>query len=141
MNVLRESVDAALKRAFRPEFLNRIDDTIVFHPLTQEHIIQILKLMVTDVPLRLKDREITFDLTPEAETWLAREGFDPVYGARPLRRAIQRQLENPLARMVLSGEVTLGSHVVVDLGPEGFTISGGSDADKAAIEPREAAIV
>ena len=101
---LRESVDAALKRAFRPEFLHCIDETIVFHPLDQEHIVQIVEHLARDVQARLMERGITFKLTTEAETWLAREGFGPVYGARPLRRAIQRQLENPLARMVLCGE-------------------------------------
>ena len=141
MNTLRESVDAALKRAFRPEFLNRIDDTIVFHPLSQDQIIEIVKLMVVDVQRRLEDREITFELTPHAEMWLAKEGFDPQYGARPLRRAIQRQLENPLARMVLSGEVNPGNHVMVDAGPDGLTISGDGEPDKAATEPLEAAMV
>ena len=123
LKALRESVDAALKRAFRPEFLNRIDETIVFHPLNQEHIVQIVELMTGDVRERLAERDITFKLTHEAELWLAREGFDPVYGARPLRRAIQRQLENPLARMVLSGEADAGAHILVDAGPEGLSLT------------------
>ena len=123
LKALRESVDAALKRAFRPEFLNRIDETIVFHPLNQEHIVQIVELMAGDVRERLAERDITFKLTHEAELWLAREGFDPVYGARPLRRAIQRQLENPLARMVLSGEADAGAHILVDAGPEGLSLT------------------
>jgi ATP-dependent Clp protease ATP-binding subunit ClpC len=105
IRALRESVETALKRAFRPEFLNRIDDTIVFHPLTQKQIIEIVELMIRDVQRRPEEREITFELTSDAEHWLAKEGFDPVYGVRPLPRAIQRQVENPLARMVLSGEV------------------------------------
>ena len=116
-------MEAALKRAFRPEFLNRIDETIVFHPLNQEHIVRIVDLMTRDVQKRLKERDITFELTQEAEVWLAREGFDPVYGASPLRRAIQRHLENPLARMVLAGEVDDGAHVVVDVGEEGLTLT------------------
>ena len=123
IRALSDSVDSALKRAFRPEFLNRIDDTIVFHPLNQEHIIQIVELMTSDVQERLHERNITFELTREAELWLAREGFDPVFGARPLRRAIQRQLENPLARMVLAGEVEDGDHVVVDAGSQGLTLT------------------
>ena len=123
IRALRESVEAALKRAFRPEFLNRIDETIVFHPLNQEHIVRIVELTARDVQKRLKERDITLELTREAGVWLAREGFDPVYGARPLRRAIQRHLENPLARMVLAGEVDDGAHVVVDAGEEGLTLA------------------
>ena len=141
LRALRESVDTALKRAFRPEFLNRIDDTIVFHPLNQGQIVQIVGLMVRDVQKRLDEREVTFELTTDAELWLAREGFDPVYGARPLRRAIQRQLENPLARMVLSGEVAPGDHVVVDAGADGLALSRQDSAEREGSEPLEAAVV
>ena len=141
MKALRESVDTALKRTFRPEFLNRIDEPIVFHPLTREQIVEIVELMVRDVQHRLEEREITFELTHDAGLWLAREGFDPVYGARPLRRAIQRQLENPLARSVLSGELTAGAHVVVDAGPEGITLTTQAAPDQADAEPLEAALV
>ena len=138
MQELRSSVDSALKRAFRPEFLNRIDDTIIFHPLNQDQIVQIVELMVRDVQNRIAEREITFELTSEAELWLAQEGFDPVYGARPLRRAIQRQLENPLAKMVLSGEVEPGSHVLVDSGPDGLVLTCQelpSEGENKASEP------
>ena len=121
---LRDSVNDALKRAFRPEFLNRIDETIIFDPLTQDEIVQVVELMVNDVRSRLKDREITFDLTPEAARWLAQEGFDPVYGARPLRRAVQRHLENALSKGILSGEYQAGDHVVVDAGGSGLTLRG-----------------
>ena len=138
---LRESVDAALKRAFRPEFLNRIDETIVFHPLSEEQIVEIVGLMVREVQKRLAEREVAFDLTPEASLWLAREGFDPVYGARPLRRAIQRQLENPLARMVLSGDVAAGSRVVAEAGPEGIILTARPASDRTESEPLEPALV
>ena len=141
MRDLRESVDAALKRAFRPEFLNRIDETIVFQPLSQEQIVSIVQLMVNDVKKRLEDRDISFELTGDAATWLAKEGFDPVYGARPLRRVIQRQLENPLARSVLSGELEAGSHLVVDAGTEGLTITPGKPGASPATELTEAALV
>jgi ATP-dependent Clp protease ATP-binding subunit ClpC len=120
---LRDSVNAALKGAFRPEFLNRIDEIIIFHPLTQEQIIQIVGLMVKDVQRRLEDRGITFELTPTAGHWLAREGFDPVFGARPLRRAVQRHLENPLSKAILSGEFKSGDHLVVDAGDSGLTLT------------------
>ena len=138
---MRESVDTALKRSFRPEFLNRIDETIVFHPLNERHIIQIVELMLKDVLERLKERDVTFELTPDAETWLAREGFDPAYGARPLRRAIQRQLENPLARMVLSGEAEPGSHVLVDVGADGLILTSQQRPDGASNETLEPALV
>ena len=111
---LKESVHEALKRTFRPEFLNRIDETIVFHSLTQEQIVQVVDLMVKAVQDRLQDRNITFELTPAAGLWLAQEGFDPVYGARPLRRAVQRHLENYLSKKLLAGELQDGDHVVVD---------------------------
>ena len=135
---LRESVEGELKRTFRPEFLNRIDETIVFHPLDQEQVIRIVELMVNDVRKRLAEREVTFELTPEAGLWPAREGFDPVYGARPLRRAIQRQLENPLARLVLSGELNAGTHVMADAGPEDIALKAHpapAPTDPAASEP------
>ena len=141
MRELRSSVDSALKRAFRPEFLNRIDDTIVFQPLNQDQIVQIVGLMVRDLQNRISERGITFELTADAEYWLAREGFDPVYGARPLRRAIQRQLENPLARLVLSGEVQTGSHVLVDSGPDGLVLTCREQPSEGENKPSEPALV
>jgi len=120
---LRSAVDEALKRTFRPEFLNRIDETIIFHPLTREQIVQVVGLMIRDVQSRLTERGITFDLTPEASDWLAREGFDPVYGARPLRRAIQRFLENPLSRGILAGEFQEGDHITVGASGTGLSLT------------------
>ena len=119
---LRGSVNEALKRAFRPEFLNRIDETIVFHPLSREQILQVVDLMVRDVQKRLEERGITFELNPAARGWLAEEGFDPVYGARPLRRAVQRHLENALSRGILSGEFLEGDHVIVDAADRKLTL-------------------
>ena len=141
MRALREAVDTALKRTFRPEFLNRIDETIVFHPLSQDEIVQIVELMVHDVRERLAEREITFQLTREAGLWLAQEGFDTVYGARPLRRAIQRQLENPLARWVLAGELSPGDNVLVDAGPDGITLSRQQSPAPSDSETLKAALV
>jgi ATP-dependent Clp protease ATP-binding subunit ClpC len=122
-NRRRIAVEEALKRTFRPEFLNRIDETIIFHPLTREQIVQVVGLMIKDVQSRITDRGITFDLTPEAADWLAREGFDPVYGARPLRRAIQRFLENPLSRGILSGEFQEGDHILVGASGTGLSLT------------------
>ena len=120
---LRSSVNDALRRAFRPELLNRIDEILVFHPLTQDQIVQIVGLMVKEVQSRLKDQEITFKLTPEASLWLAKEGFDPVFGARPLRRAVQRHLENTLSKRILGGELHPGDHILVDAGESGLVWS------------------
>ena len=120
---LQESVNAALKETFRPEFLNRIDETIVFHPLTQEQIIRVVSLMLKDVQGRLEERGITFELTSDANLWLGREGYDPVYGARPLRRAVTRFLENPMSKGILSGEFTSGDHILVDAGAEALVLT------------------
>ena len=120
---LKESVNAALKETFRPEFLNRIDETIIFHPLTQEQIVRIVGLMIKDVQGRLEERGITFELTADANLWLGKEGYDPVYGARPLRRAVTRFLENPMSKGILSGEFTAGDHILVDAGDEGLVLS------------------
>ena len=120
---LERSVHEALKQAFRPEFLNRIDETIIFHPLTRTEIVQVVGLMIKDVSQRLEEQGITFELTQEASGWLAEEGFDPVYGARPLRRAIQRHLENPLSKGILSGEFQDGDHLVVNAGEQGLSIA------------------
>ena len=117
---LRSSVNDALRKAFRPELLNRIDEILVFHPLTQDQIIQIVGLMVKEVQRRLKDQEITFELTPEASRWLAKEGFDPVFGARPLRRAVQRHLENTLSKRILREEAQPGDHILVDADEAGL---------------------
>jgi ATP-dependent Clp protease ATP-binding subunit ClpC len=120
---LKESVNAALKEAFRPEFLNRIDETIIFHTLTQEQIVRVVGLMIKDVQGRLEERGITFELTADANLWLGKEGYDPVYGARPLRRAVTRFLENPMSKGILSGEFTSGDHILVDAATEGLVLS------------------
>ena len=120
---LRDSVQDALKRAFRPEFLNRIDEIIIFDPLTQDQIESIVGLMAAEVQKRLADRQITFELTPEARRWLAKEGFDPTFGARPLRRAVQRYLETPISKAILAGEFQVGDHIMIDSGPEGLTFT------------------
>ncbi|MFC3100301.1 ATP-dependent chaperone ClpB [Altererythrobacter lauratis] len=101
---------------FRPEFLNRLDEIILFHRLGQEHMAPIVKIQVGRVQKLLKDRKITLDLTEGALAWLGRVGYDPVYGARPLKRAVQRYVQDPLAEMILAGEVPDGSTVQIDEG-------------------------
>ena len=110
----RDAVMEALKKTFRPEFLNRVDDFIVFHQLTEEELAQIVELMMNKVRERLSDRAIDIELTAAAKAWLVAEGYDPVYGARPLRRAIERDVENEVAKRILSGEFTDGDTVLVD---------------------------
>ncbi|OAH37872.1 ATP-dependent chaperone ClpB [Sphingobium yanoikuyae] len=105
---------------FRPEFLNRLDEIILFHRLSQEHMAPIVDIQVKRVQKLLKDRKITLDLTEGARNWLGRVGYDPVYGARPLKRAVQRYLQDPLAEKLLAGEIPDGSTVKVDEGEEGL---------------------
>jgi len=108
---VRESVMAELRQAFRPEFLNRIDETIFFKPLTLEEITQIVDLLLADLNRRLAERRVTVTLDAKAKAWAAEKGYDPVYGARPLKRFLQRNIENKLARLLISGEVAEGSAV------------------------------
>ena len=135
---LRESVNAALKETFRPEFLNRIDETIIFHPLTQEQIVRVVGLMIKDVQGRLEERGITFELTADANLWLGREGYDPVFGARPLRRAVTRFLENPMSKGILSGEYTSGDHILVDAAADSLVLTKvAAPAPEAAVTEAE----
>ena len=115
----RSAVDEALKRVFRPEFLNRIDETIVFDPLTQEETRQIVDIIIAEVSERLAEHGVTIDLSGDARDWLASEGFDRTYGARPLRRVVQRSIENPLSRLILGGEFVSGDHILADIDDDG----------------------
>jgi ATP-dependent Clp protease ATP-binding subunit ClpC len=112
--VRQETIEKALREAFRPEFLNRVDEIIIFEPLTEKELEQIVELLLADVRKRLADRQVDFEVTEAAKRELVREGFDRQYGARPLRRTIQRRIENPLARQVLSGEFKEGDVARVD---------------------------
>ena len=118
---LRSSIEDALKKAFRPEFLNRIDEIIIFESLTSDQIKLIVDLMVQDVKTRLEEHSLTITLSEAAKEWLANEGFDPVFGARPLRRAIQRFLDNPLSRAIIAGEFAAGDEIWVDEGQNELT--------------------
>jgi len=113
MKRLRTSIENDLKKTFRPEFLNRIDDTIIFRPLTEENLKKIVDLLILEVEKRLADKNISLELDDEAKAWLLKEGYEPAYGARPLRRAIQRHVENPLSSQILQGEIKDGETVVV----------------------------
>ncbi len=111
---MREMVLEELRRVFRPELLNRIDEVIVFHPLTREEILQIVDLMLDRVRQRLKERNISLECTDAARELLADMGYDPAYGARPLRRVIQKHVENPIASAILRGEFTDGDTILLD---------------------------
>ena len=108
-------IERALKQTFRPEFLNRIDEVIIFSPLTLEQVEKIVDLQMKDIRERLGDQGLTVELTDAARKWLAREGFDPAFGARPLRRTLQRYVESPLAVQLLRGQFQAGDTVVVDV--------------------------
>ncbi|MGL5406721.1 MAG: ATP-dependent Clp protease ATP-binding subunit [Propionibacteriaceae bacterium] len=116
---MKAKVSEELKNHFRPEFLNRVDEIVVFHQLTQADIERIVDLMVAQVGKRMADRDMGIELTAAAKTLIAKRGFDPVLGARPLRRAIQRDIEDILAEKILFGEFSAGQDVVVDVAPEG----------------------
>jgi ATP-dependent Clp protease ATP-binding subunit ClpB len=117
---VRRQVTEALRQHFRPEFLNRVDEIIFFHALSREHMKQIIDIQVRSLMKRLADRKIRVELTERAKDFLVQEGYDPSYGARPLKRTIQRRVLDPLAMRVLEGEFHEGDHVVVDVGPDGL---------------------
>jgi ATP-dependent Clp protease ATP-binding subunit ClpC len=129
-DTMKERVLAEMKKTFRPEFINRIDEIIVFHQLTEEQLRQVVELLVKDLQERLADRKLSIELSDKAKSWLVKEGYDPVYGARPLRRAIERYVENPLSSKLLGGEFKEGDTVKVDLGDKGltFTLKGKTKA-------------
>jgi ATP-dependent Clp protease ATP-binding subunit ClpC len=142
---MKTKVNDELKKHFRPEFLNRIDDIIVFHQLTQPQIISMVDLMITRVEKALANKDMAIELTDAAKGLLARRGFDPVLGARPLRRTIQREIEDQLSEKILFGEVEPGQIVIVDVEGIDDSVAEGNPAhdDKAVFtfrgEPRPAA--
>jgi ATP-dependent Clp protease ATP-binding subunit ClpC len=109
-----DKIERALKATFRPEFLNRIDEIITFKPLTVEDVERIVDLQMKEIQERLSESHVTVLLTGASRKWLAREGFDPAFGARPLRRALQKYVESPLSVKMLKGEVRSGDVVTVD---------------------------
>jgi len=146
---MKTKVQDELKQHFRPEFLNRVDDSIVFRQLTREEIVTIVDLMIAKVDGRLKDRDMGLELRPAAKVLLSERGYDPVLGARPLRRTIQREIEDSLSEKILFGELKAGQIVTVDVDGTGqeaqFTFNGvakpqaAPDAPPAAIKSEAAA--
>jgi ATP-dependent Clp protease ATP-binding subunit ClpC len=144
---MKSKVGEELKQHFKPEFLNRVDDVIVFHQLLREEIFSIVDLMIAKVDERLKDRDMAIELRPAAKDLLSQRGYDPVLGARPLRRTIQREIEDSLSEKILFGELRPGQIVIVDVDDSGetakFTFNGvpkpevvpDAPAAQVAIEP------
>jgi ATP-dependent Clp protease ATP-binding subunit ClpB len=110
----RKEAMEALRQSFRPEFINRIDEIVIFNPLGKEQLERIVQLLLKDVEHLLAERQITLEITPAATELILAEGYDPAYGARPLRRAIQRLIQDPLALQILEGAILPGDHVRVD---------------------------
>jgi ATP-dependent Clp protease ATP-binding subunit ClpB len=121
---------AVVREAFKPEFLNRLDEILVFHRLDREDLARIVELQVDRLAARLADRRLTLELTPAAKAWLADRGYDPAYGARPLRRLVAKAIGDELARRLLAGELGDGDTVVVD-----------ADGDKLTFTRRQPATV
>jgi ATP-dependent Clp protease ATP-binding subunit ClpB len=132
-------IDAAvrdlLKGAFRPEFLNRIDETIIFHPLGRQQLTRIVDVQLEHLRRRLAQRNIKLTISDEAKRLLAEEGYDPTFGARPLKRVIQHRIENPLASRILRGEFGEGDtiHIDVDAARHDFTFGKASEAVEAEV--------
>jgi ATP-dependent Clp protease ATP-binding subunit ClpB len=115
---------AAVRAHFRPEFLNRLDEVILFHRLTRADMDRIVEIQIERLMKLLAERKIIIKLDAKAKGWLAQTGYDPVYGARPLKRVIQRSLQDPLAKMILEGEISDGEIVKVSAGKRGLIING-----------------
>ena len=125
---MKERLLDEVKKTFKPEFLNRVDDIIVFRPLTKEDLEKIVELEIKEVESRLKDQHITIELTKEAKYFLTEKGFDKVFGARPLKRTIQRFLEDPLAEEIIKGNFKKGGNVLVSAKVDHLEFKGAKDA-------------
>ncbi|MFZ5645656.1 MAG: ATP-dependent Clp protease ATP-binding subunit [Bacillota bacterium] len=139
---MKEKVTEELKRTFRPEFLNRIDEIIVFHALNKEHIKEIVGLMINEVAQRIKENNIHLEVTEDVLAYLAEEGFDENYGARPLRRAIQRQIEDRISEELLRGAISQGDHVIMDKEGDKLVVrkdNGREASINPPVHPEEAA--
>ncbi len=121
---VRDQVMAIVRASFRPEFLNRVDEIILFHRLRKSDMARIVDIQMVRLARLLDDRKITIKLEPSARDWLAEKGWDPAYGARPLKRVIQKSVQDPLAEMILSGRIKDGETVVITAGKQGLKFNG-----------------
>ena len=117
---MKKAVMEVVSQQFRPEFINRIDESVVFHALKEDEIRRITTIQLDHLKARLKQQELTLEITDKAMDFLARAGYDPVYGARPLKRVIQMELENPLAEAILTGEFTKKKKMKVSVSDQGI---------------------
>jgi ATP-dependent Clp protease ATP-binding subunit ClpB len=122
VDAARGQVMEAVRAAFRPEFLNRLDEILLFRRLSREDMVGIVDIQLAQLQKLLEDRKVTLEIDPEAKKWLAETGYDPVYGARPLKRIIQRELQNPLAEKILAGDIRDGDTVGVTASPLGLLL-------------------
>jgi ATP-dependent Clp protease ATP-binding subunit ClpC len=125
---MRTDMQSALKEHLLPELRNRIDDVIIFHPLTKEHLKSIVELLIREVEKRLSERNVELEVNDEAKTWLVQKGYDPVFGARPLRRAIQKYVESPISTKILQGEFKEGDTIAVSLKEDNLSFAAGKAA-------------
>jgi ATP-dependent Clp protease ATP-binding subunit ClpB len=123
-DAVRDQVMAVVRAHFRPEFLNRVDEIILFHRLQKRDMTKIVDIQMSRLAKLLEDRKIAIALEPSARDWLADKGWDPAYGARPLKRVIQKSVQDPLAELILSGRVKDGDRVVISSGKKGLTFNG-----------------
>jgi ATP-dependent Clp protease ATP-binding subunit ClpB len=135
----RREVEEAVRQHFRPEFLNRLDEQVIFERLNRADMAQIVEIQLKRLEARLIGRKITLELDDSARKWLADEGYDPVFGARPLKRVMQRHLQDPLAEMILSGDLLDGSIVTISAGPDGLIIGDRISASRR--QRPEAAVI
>jgi ATP-dependent Clp protease ATP-binding subunit ClpB len=111
----KESVMEIVKQSFRPEFLNRLDEIIIFHKLTPKHIEKIVEIQLKNLESTLSKKDIGIEISKEAKEWISKNGYDPIYGARPLKRLIQREIQNQLAKMLISGDLKDGGIIKTEL--------------------------
>ena len=130
--------ERALRDFFRPEFLNRVDEIVVFNPLSEEELLEIVDLIAAEERSRLADRGHSIELTEAARRQLAKDGYDPAFGARPLRRVFQRRIENPLSKLLIAGEFPEGATIVVNHAKDDYTFQAKKDSGSAALEPAAA---
>jgi ATP-dependent Clp protease ATP-binding subunit ClpB len=135
-------VNEVVRQAFKPEFVNRLDDIVVFSPLSTDDLGQIVSLQIDRLERRLAERRLQLAVTPDARTWLAERGYDPVYGARPLRRLMQHEIDDALARAILSGTIADGDVVRVQVSPDGddLIVERMADAPVAGVGDLEAGL-
>ena len=119
---LRRSIEDALKKSFRPEFLNRIDDILIFQSISKEDQREIVEIMIGNLQGKLVEQGIVIELSEEAKSWIAADGFDREYGARPLRRSIRKNIENPLSSGLIRGDFNKGAHIYIDLVDNGIVL-------------------